>query len=247
MRSDRQDAFGGIVRTRDMRLASDSHHYIVLSYLHAWLEEQALSQAKGILLDYGCGGQPYRALFEPKITKYIDADVAAAAGTKIDIRVEPDQPLPLSSESVDTILSTQTLEHVPDFNFYLAECQRLARPGGVLILTAPMQWRHHEAPHDYWRFTRYGIRECLSRHGFEAGSIMACGGVYALIGQIFLNHLVEHGIRRKFLIRTVNRVALRLDRMCQDQEDTLLWMCVATRKSGQRVQSQWSGDSRRLP
>ena len=101
MRSDRQDAFGGIVRTRDMRLASDSHHYIVLSYLHAWLEEQALSQAKGILLDYGCGGQPYRALFEPKITKYIGADVAAAAGTKIDIRVEPDQPLPLSSESVD--------------------------------------------------------------------------------------------------------------------------------------------------
>lgn len=246
MGSDLQDAPGGILRTRNMRLASDSHHYIVLSYLHAWLEEQALPQAKGILLDYGCGGQPYRALFEPNITKYIGADVAAAAGTKIDIRVEPEQPLPLSSESVDTILSTQTLEHVPDFNFYLAECQRLARPGGVLILTAPMQWRHHEAPHDYWRFTRYGIRECLSRHGFEVGSIMACGGVYALIGQIFLNHLVEHGIQRKIIIKAVNRLALRLDRMCQDQEDTLLWMCLAKKKSGLQVQPRWSGDSGRI-
>ena len=149
MNADNTGDFQGVVRRKDMDLTVSSHHYIVLSRLYAWLEEESVSHAKGVMLDYGCGGQPYRALFESRVTKYIGADVTPATGTTLDIQIAPGQPLPLSSESVDTILSTQALEHVSDFDFYLKECQRLLKPDGVLILAVPMQWRHHEGPNDF--------------------------------------------------------------------------------------------------
>jgi SAM-dependent methyltransferase len=228
-----------------MDLPVSSHHYIVLSRLYAWLEEEAVSYAKGVLLDYGCGGQPYRTLFQSRVTEYIGADVTPAVGTTLDIQIASGQPLPLSSESVDTILSTQALEHVSDIDFYLKECQRLLKPDGVLILTAPMQWRHHEAPIDFWRFTRYGIVACLSRNGFDAKAITPCGGVYALIGQIFLNHLAERGVHSKVVFRVVNRCALWLDKASPDFDDTLIWMCIVRKmQSSSALPRQVSESSR---
>ena len=69
MNADNTGDFQGVVRRKDMDLTVSSHHYIVLSRLYAWLEEEAVSHANGVMLDYGCGGQPYRALFESRVTK----------------------------------------------------------------------------------------------------------------------------------------------------------------------------------
>lgn len=221
----------GVVRTTDMHVELESHHYIVLSQLYDWMRKEALAAAHGIMLDYGCGGQTYRRLFEPKVTRYIGADVATAANTTLDIELLPNQPVPLSEDSIDTVLANQTLEHVPDADFYLRECYRVLRPGGILILTAPMQWRHHEVPYDFLRFTRYGLTELLKRNGFEVTSMTSTGGVYSLLGQIFLNHLAERGIQRKHLFRWINRLALWLDRKIPDTDDTINWMCIAAKKS----------------
>lgn len=227
LKTDIKDDLQGVIRIKDMNVRSDDHNYIVLSLLYAWMEKQALPAAKGVMLDFGCGGQPYRAFFESKITKYIGADVAAAENVAPDIEILPNHPLPLHDESIDTILSTQTLEHVPDVHFYLTECHRLLKPNGVLILSAPMQWRHHEVPYDFLRFTRYGLIEYLSQNGFGIKNITPCGGVYALIGQIFLNHLVERGIHNKLAFRLINRTSLWLDNKFSDTDDTINWMCIA--------------------
>jgi hypothetical protein len=53
------------VRRIHYSIDSSSHHYIVLSFLHKWMRERGASAANGRLLNYGCGGQPYRAIFEP--------------------------------------------------------------------------------------------------------------------------------------------------------------------------------------
>jgi SAM-dependent methyltransferase len=229
LHSDIHKTLQGMVRVKSMQVKRDSHHYIALSYLYEWMRQQAFPVAKGVLLDYGCGGQPYRELFAEKVTCYIGADVAEPNDTRIDLRLEPNQPVPLPAASVDTILANQTLEHVPDVDFYLAECERLLRQDGILILTAPMQWRHHEVPYDYFRFTKYGLIELLSRHGFELRNITPCGGVYALLGQIFLSHLNERGFYKKFVYRLVNRAALWLDKKIPDPDDTLNWMCIAVK------------------
>lgn len=221
------EALGGVVRIRDMSVAPDNHHYIVLSLLHDWMRDVAAPAARGVLLDFGCGGQPYRALFEPLVSRYIGADVAPAAGVALDVSFIPGERLLLPDASVDTVLSTQVLEHVVDPSFYLRECRRLLEPSGRLIITVPMQWRHHEVPYDYLRFTRYGIVSLLENAGFEVDVAQPCGGAFALIGQILANALAEQGTKSKMLFRLVNHFALTLDRRFPDHDDTLLWMCIA--------------------
>lgn len=212
-----------------MKVDESSHHYIVLSFLTAWLEHRAVPIARGRMLDYGSGGQPYRALFEPVVEVYVTADVAAYGALVPDVLIEPNRRLPLQSGSFDTILSSQTLEHVPDPVFYLGECARLLAPGGRLILTAPMQWRHHEVPYDYLRFTRYGLARILEDQGFQVEDMASTGGAFALIGQILLNHLNERKIYRRSVIRLINRVSLWLDRRYPDGDDVINWMCIARR------------------
>ena len=215
------------VRMSDMHPSSNHHHYIVLSLLNNWITDIALEQASGVLLDYGCGGQPYRSLFETRVNQYIGADVEAAIGIKLDLIIEPEAPLALASQSVDTILSTQTLEHVLHFRRYLAECRRLLRPRGHLILTVPMQWRMHEVPFDYWRFTKYGVLAALEEQGLEVIHLSPCGGAWALLGQLLNSHLAASRKGTKALFWLINRAALWMDKRLPDTEETIGWMCIA--------------------
>lgn len=224
---DIENVLKDLPRITNTSVSLEDHHFIVLSQLNHWLENNAKPFALGILLDYGCGGQPYRTLFGEVVSRYIGADVVAAAGINLDVILTPGSPAPLPDASVDTILSTQTLEHVYDFSEYLDDCQRLLGQHGRLILSAPMQWRLHESPFDYWRFTRFGLEEKLRRAGFEIVEMQPCGGVFSLLGQIYLSHLSERDKLRPWLTRLINRSATSLDRRYPDADDTLLWMCLA--------------------
>lgn len=230
MDSNIKSDLSGLERMRTIEVRKDSHHYIVLSQLNQWVASCAAPAASGVLLDYGCGGQPYKSIFEPHITQYIGADVTAANGIVLDIELDVGKQVPLPDQSIDTILSTQVLEHISDFHAYLADCVRLLRPSGRLIISVPMQWRHHEMPYDYWRFTRYGITKSLESAGFGILDLRPCGGVYSLLGQIFLSHLAERNRLNPVVTRLVNRCALWLDRKTMDTEDTLGWMCIAEKK-----------------
>jgi SAM-dependent methyltransferase len=224
-------ALSGMERMRSSKVSPDSHHYIVVSLLNDWLKTVAAPAATGVLLDLGCGGQPYRHVFQPYITRYVGADVATAAGVTLDLELTPGAPAPLPDASVDTVLSTQVLEHVFDFRGYLADCARLLRPGGRLILSVPMHWRHHEVPYDYWRFTRYGLTESVKQAGFAILDLRPCGGFYALLGQAFLDHRNAKGKTRRLVSIAIARLALWCDRRAMDADDTLGWMCIAE-KSG---------------
>ena len=48
-----------------------------------------------------------------------------------------------------------------------------------------------------------------------------------MLGQIVNAHLAVRGCVKRWLYRLINRCALRLDRRFPDEEETLLWMCVA--------------------
>ena len=45
--------------------------------------------------------------------------------------------LPLDDASVDTVVSLQVIEHLPDVDGYLAEIARVLRPGGELLCATP--------------------------------------------------------------------------------------------------------------
>ncbi len=116
------------------------------------------------ILDFGCGGSPYRAL-HPAVACYHRADFDGIPGT--DFQFGLDSRLSIPDASYDHILSTQVLEHVGDPAGYLAECFRLLRPGGQLVLTTHGLYPDHPCPHDYRRWTAEGLRHDLQQVGFN--------------------------------------------------------------------------------
>ncbi len=146
-------------------------HYLHLSDLLLALTEVARGLS-GDWLDYGSGASPYRSLFPS--CRYARADIA---GDDLDYIIEPGMPLAAPDESFDGILSTQVLEHVREPAVYLADCRRLLRPGGVLLLTTHGSYKEHGVPYDYHRWTTYGLEADLAQAGLllERRARLTCG------------------------------------------------------------------------
>jgi SAM-dependent methyltransferase len=58
----------------------------------------------------------------------------------------------LPDNSVATVLSFDTLEHVEDPRLAMQEIHRVLQPGGVVVITSVMDFPIHEFPYDYCRF-----------------------------------------------------------------------------------------------
>lgn len=67
----------------------------------------------------------------------------------------------LPDEILDIIVCTEVLEHVLDPFSAIKEVYRLLKPGGVLLLTVPFNFRIHGPLPDCWRFSEHGLRELL--------------------------------------------------------------------------------------
>jgi SAM-dependent methyltransferase len=167
------------VRTRADRWLAAARRFLDLQAGSIWRDlVRLLPQRRGFVLDVGCGAQPYRSLVHPEATyQAIDhADAERHFGYAMpDTTYYEGDCWPLSDSSVDVVLSTETLEHVPDPPVYLGQAFRCLKPGGQLILTVPFAARWHFIPHDYWRFTPSGLRLLLTAAGFTGISVFARG------------------------------------------------------------------------
>jgi SAM-dependent methyltransferase len=138
------------------------------------------------LLDLGAGEGHYRAFFPGR--RYLAVDLAVGDGRwdygGLDVLADLHR-LPFRDGSVDAILTTQTLEHLTDPQIFLDETARVLRPGGTLHLTAPQSFREHQAPHDYFRYTRYGLRLLAERAGYADIEIEDLGGFFCFMGDRF--------------------------------------------------------------
>ncbi|MBK7928126.1 MAG: methyltransferase domain-containing protein [Bryobacterales bacterium] len=93
------------------------------------------------------------------------------------------EQLPFPDGQFDACVNIVTLEHVMDPPSVLKELGRVLKPGGELLLVAPHEWEEHQTPHDYWRFTRYGLRLLLERAGFAHVEVEPVGGFFRLLAR----------------------------------------------------------------
>ncbi|MEO6053607.1 MAG: class I SAM-dependent methyltransferase, partial [Chthoniobacterales bacterium] len=117
---------------------------------------------KGKVLDFGCGGSPYREFF--KDCEYHRADFPGIPN--LDFEYGEDSVLPVADDTYDFVVSTQVLEHVRIPSRYLNEAFRVLRPNGKIILTTHGFFEEHGAPYDYHRWTAGGLSEELKAAGF---------------------------------------------------------------------------------
>lgn len=153
----------------------------VLLGLERRVEGPIASNVSGIVLDAGCGRGPFRSRLEAVAELYesLDQERNLEDQTWVaDIQSMPDVP----SERYDTVFCSEVLEHVPLPCDALAELHRVLKPGGSLILTVPFLARLHDEPHDFYRYTRNGLRHLLETAGFRIDRLERTGSVFGFLG-----------------------------------------------------------------
>jgi len=113
-------------------------------------------RSSGRTLDVGAQNGPYATFFPNRI----GLDIRRGRDVKV---IGDAQALGFTEGAFDVVLCTEVLEHLPEPQQAIDEMFRVLRPGGTLLLTTRFLFPIHDAPHDYFRFTKYGLRYLLRR------------------------------------------------------------------------------------
>jgi len=147
------------------------------------------------VLDLGSGGSSYNTFFPNRIMVDIDSarnpDIVADAHN-----------LPFKDEEFKFILCTEMLEHTKDPKQVERELYRITAPGGTLLLTTRFVYPIHDAPHDYWRFTKYGLKEIFKKWEVVElrGETDSFSTIAALLQRISFQSILKFNKVSKFLL-----------------------------------------------
>jgi SAM-dependent methyltransferase len=198
------------------RVLDGLRRFLDLQYSSIYRDVRALAQRMtGDVLDVGCGSQPFRHLLSDH-ARYRGIDSAQAEvgfGPRFpDTTYFEGDHWPVDNQSVDYVLSTETMEHVPDSSLFLSEAHRTLRAGGQLILTVPFSARWHFIPYDYWRFTPSAFERLLSQAGFREVRVYARGNGVTVAAYKLMSVILTSSIGRDPSASTFNpgRLAARL-------------------------------------
>lgn len=190
--------------------------------------------ARARVLDAGAGEGRYRGHFPTARYTGLDLAIGDSAWNYASLDVLGDLTrLPFADNTFDACLNIVTLEHVRDPARVLEELARTLKPGGRLLLAVPQDWEVHQAPHDYFRYTRYGIRHLLEAAGFTGIGIAAQGGYFRLVGRRLLG-----GVRyfrgvwllpAALLLVPAGLLFPLFDRLDRDRDFTLGYLCTASK------------------
>jgi SAM-dependent methyltransferase len=187
---------------RDSRrriLALDAARYDVglsnESTREAWLEKVLSELPPGAsLLDAGAGECAHKKYCGH--LRYVSQDLAKYDGTgevglqmgswdtsQVDI-VSDITDIPVQDALFDAVLCSEVLEHVSDPVPVLKELNRVLKPGGTLIITAPFCSMTHFAPYHYATgFNRYFYQQHLERDGFQIVDLVENGNFFEFVAQ----------------------------------------------------------------
>ncbi|HLY17671.1 MAG TPA: class I SAM-dependent methyltransferase [Bryobacteraceae bacterium] len=198
------------------------------------------TSARARVLDAGAGEGRHARYFTRQ--RYCGIDLAVGDRTWNYSRLDAVADLarlPFRSGCFDAAINIVTLEHVPSPECVLREIARALAPGAPLLAIVPHEWEVHQAPHDYFRFTRHGMAYLMERAGLVEIEIRPVGGYFRLLARRMLNGLqfFTGGVRWLLFIPAallLGPPALLipfLDFLDRDRNFTLGYICTARKSS----------------
>jgi SAM-dependent methyltransferase len=130
---------------------------------NAWLRRHS-GELRGDVLSIGSEkdsdreGDCYRNYFSGA-SSYTTSEVSPGFGC--DLVLDVRSMTQIADNRYNGIICNGVLEYVDDYRAGLAEMTRILKSGGILLLGVPLRQAIHMAPHDFWRFTEFGIRYLL--------------------------------------------------------------------------------------
>jgi SAM-dependent methyltransferase len=166
-----------MARTLKERLfINSSRHYLELFASEAG---KAMSD-DSLVLDAGAGNCVYQKHFSQH--RYESADFCQIDKRYGEITYVCDlSEIPVDDSRYDMVFFSQTLEHLPEPGKVINELIRVLKPGGQLWLSVPLFYAEHEIPHDYFRYTQYGLRHLLESRGLHIEKIEWLEGYYGTL------------------------------------------------------------------
>jgi len=196
---------------------------------------RALPQSARVL-DAGAGEGQYAHHFAK--TRYTGVDLGVGDQrwdySKLDAIADL-TALPFPSGAFDAAVHIVTIEHLREPQEAIREIARCLRSGGELLIAAPLEWEVHQAPHDYFRYTQYGLEHLLNGAGMQVTEMRPAGGYFRLLARRLLNGLqfFTGGLRwllfplAAFLLIPPALILPFLDSLDRDRNFTLGYLCKA--------------------
>lgn len=169
---------GKLRASRDPIEVSVSSRFVVDVVAH-YYETYLKDYVSGDLIDLGCGKVPLYHAYRDYVTECTCADWESTLHKNpyLDLSIDLNKPLPLLSETFNTIILSDVLEHIAKPDELWREMFRILKPGGKVILNVPFFYKLHEIPHDYFRYTKYALQNFADSSGFKVILLKEMGGL----------------------------------------------------------------------
>lgn len=128
-----------------------------------------LASASGTVLDIGAADRWIQAHLPPEV-HYVALDYPSTGRDLYHARPHlfaDAANLPLADASCDAVVCLEVLEHVRAPQAVVREIARVLKPGGRGWLSMPFLYPLHDAPHDFQRYTEFGLRRDLGLAGLN--------------------------------------------------------------------------------
>ncbi|RJR41814.1 MAG: class I SAM-dependent methyltransferase [Desulfobacteraceae bacterium] len=136
----------------------------------------------GVVLDLGAGKLPARRLLQPLASYYVSVD-RYPEHPELTLLGDA-QSLPFKDRSFDTVHCISLLEHLPRPWEAAEEMARVLKKGGKVILRVPHIYYIHGQPHDYYRYTGFGVKSLFENAGLEVVSLVPHTGQVGFIASV---------------------------------------------------------------
>lgn len=97
---------------------------------------------RSVVIDVGCGQGLLWPRVAPIEVRYVGIDVVAYQDFPLEcefVEADLNAPWPLGSNYADAVVSIETIEHLENPRAFVREIARIAKPGGLVVISTPNQ------------------------------------------------------------------------------------------------------------